>query len=245
MSSLHAHKIFPVNENTLTISLGNSIDLSINKKAFQLYNALLKQRHASWLDIIPAYSTVSIVYDLIMIRQHHTSAFQWMKSRVEEIIEEIQEETSIVSRRVKIPVCYDNAFAPDAEGIALGNKIRIEEVSELHSSQPYHVFMIGFLPGFPYMGSVNPRIAFPRLSTPRTLVPAGSVGIAGEQTGIYPLDSPGGWNIIGKTPFQIFNPKAENPVLLQPGDEVLFVPITKAEFESFNPSTFKFIQDER
>ena len=101
--------------------------------------------------------------------------------------------------------------------------------------------MIGFLPGFAYMASVDPRIATPRLATPRTNIVGGSVGIAGEQTGIYPLDSPGGWNIIGRTPLKVFDLSADQPVLFQPGDEVKFVPITKAEFQSFNQSTFNAI----
>lgn len=229
----------------LTISLGDSIDWEINKRVFQVYHQLLKDKHASWLDIIPAYSTVSIAYDVVSIRQQHPSAFQWMKDQVEKLIAEISEESKIPSRNVQVPVCYAPEFAWDAERITKEKNISLDELVMLHTSKSYHVFMIGFLPGFAYMGSVDSRIAVPRIPTPRTHILAGSVGIAGEQTGIYPLDSPGGWNIIGKTPLRIFDPSAAESVLLRPGDQVTFVPISEKEFESFDQSTFNLVVNER
>jgi KipI family sensor histidine kinase inhibitor len=114
---------------------------------------------------------------------------------------------------------------------------------EQHTAKIYRVFMIGFLPGFPYMGIVDPQIALPRLQKPRTRVPAGSVGIAGEQTGIYPVDSPGGWNIIGRTPLQLFNAEKESTVFFQPGDRVKFYPITKSEFENFDSSKVSLLYE--
>jgi len=233
-----------VSENALTISFGDSIDPETNKRVFQLYNRLLKNRHTSWRDVIPAYSTVTIVYDVLTIRQTHTAAFQCVRDQVEKIISETQPEENISNRHVRVPVCYDESFAWDGERVAKEKKISIRELAAIHASKLYHVFMIGFLPGFPYMGSVDARIGMPRIATPRTLVPTGSVGIAGEQTGIYPLDSPGGWNIIGKTPLKIFDLCASSPVLIQPGDQVRFIPITKEQFESFDASTFKFVVNE-
>ena len=235
------YPIKPVSENMLTICVGDSIDLDVNKKVFHLYHQLLKNRHISWLDIIPAYTTISIVYDVVVIRQQQFSAFDWMKSQIEKIMSEIQEETIIPSRQVHVPVCYDTEFAWDADRISKQKHISFEELIALHTSKSYHIFMIGFLPGFAYMGPVDPRIATPRISTPRTRVLAGSVGIAGEQTGIYPFNSPGGWNIIGRTPLSVFDLSAAQPVLFQPGDQVKFVPITKEEFLSFDQSTFNVI----
>jgi inhibitor of KinA len=134
---------------------------------------------------------------------------------------------------MRIPVCYAKTFAPDLEDLALQNKISQEEVIRIHTSATYRVYMIGFLPGFAYMGRVDERIVTPRRSQPRTMVPAGSVGIAGEQTGIYPFASPGGWNIIGQTPVALFDVKRKQPVLLQPGDEVTFYSITEHEFTNY------------
>jgi inhibitor of KinA len=239
-----AYTISPLGENAVTISVGTSINLETNKKVFKLYNQLLKSRRIAWLDIIPAYTTVTIVYDVLAIRQQQTSAYKWIENEIEKIIAEPEAQEVFVSRQIQIPVCYDVSFALDGERIAAERNISFDELIELHSSKIYQVFMIGFLPGFAYMGSVDQRIAAPRMATPRTLVPAGSVGIAGEQTGIYPLDSPGGWNIIGKTPLKIFDSNAQEPVLLHPGDHVSFVPISKEEFEEFSPSNFKLILDE-
>ena len=225
----------------LTINVGNSIDLETNKKVFQLYYQLLKNRHASWLDIIPAYATVSIVFDTVTIRQQNPSAFEWMRAQIENVLSEIEETETIPSRHVQVPVCYDAEFALDADRIEKEKNISLEELIALHAVKPYHVFMIGFLPGFAYMGPVDQRIATPRLSTPRTNVLAGSVGIAGAQTGIYPLESPGGWNIIGRTPLNLFDPNSAQPVFFQPGDQVKFYPITMAEFIAFDQSTYKMI----
>jgi inhibitor of KinA len=225
----------------LTITVGDSIDIETNKKVFRLYHQLLKNKLSSWLDIIPAYTTVSIVFDALAIRQHHPSAFEWMKNHLEKMMLEIRDHEIIPSRQIQIPVCYDAEFALDADRILKEKNISLEELITLHSSKSYHVFMIGFLPGFAYMGPVDPRIATPRISTPRTQIIAGSVGIAGEQTGIYPLGSPGGWNIIGRTPLKIFDSNSTQPVLFQSGDQVKFIRITKAEYKSFDPSTFNVI----
>lgn len=241
MKTSGPYLIKPISENMLTISVGDSIDPQINKSVFQLYSQLLKNRHASWLDIIPAYSTVSIIYDVLSIRQQHASAFAWMKDQLENVMNEISEDKTISSRHLHVPACYDAEFALDADRIEKEKRISLDDLISLHASKTYRVFMIGFLPGFAYMGTVDQRLAAPRLATPRTHVPAGSVGIAGEQTGIYPLDSPGGWNIIGRTPLKIFNPAATPSVLFQPGDQVKFIPIARAEFESFDQSSYKVI----
>lgn len=133
---------------------------------------------------------------------------------------------------VKIPVCYHPSVAPDLAHMAAQTELTEAEIIQLHCQPIYKVYLIGFLPGFPYMASVNKAIQFPRKTTPRALVPAGSVGIAGEQTGIYPLNSPGGWQLIGKTPLILFDMRKEMPCLLQPGDTVQFYPIELAEFLS-------------
>lgn len=130
-----------------------------------------------------------------------------------------------------IPVCYDAIFGLDLSFIATENKLVIEEIIELHSNTNYTVYGIGFLPGFLYLGGLNERLYIPRKSTPRLEVPKGAVAIGGNQTGIYPQNSPGGWNIIGKTPVKLFNVKNKKPCVFKPGDEVRFIPIPKEEFE--------------
>lgn len=199
---------------------------------------MLLNRHTTWIDVIPAYTTVSIVYNVVSIRKDHASAFEWMRETVDKILSQPYPNEKIISRKITIPVCYEDECALDRKTILTDHKLDWEEVVSIHSSKTYQVFMIGFLPGFAYMGMVDKKITFPRLEKPRMLVPAGSIGIAGEQTGIYPLDSPGGWNIIGRTPLKVFDITNENPALLQPHDTVTFKPISKKEFDSFDHSIF-------
>lgn len=232
------YTVYPVNENTLTIRVGDAIDGTTHHTVFRVYHQLVRNRHASWLDIIPAYTTISIVYDVVKIRENHPSAVEWMIRETEKILAKPFTDENFSARKITIPVCYDDAFALDRKALSVSHKIGWDEVVSIHSSRVYQVFMIGFLPGFAYMGMVDQRIAFPRLANPRAAVPAGSVGIAGEQTGIYPLDSPGGWNIIGRTPLLVFDIKNQNPGLLQPHDKVTFLPIAKSEFDSFDITRF-------
>lgn len=208
-----------------------------------LYHALIKNRFPFCIDIIPAYTTLTIVYDLIQIRKKHKSAFEWVKTQVEHTIDTCDWNQELNSRSITVPVCYDISFAPDSVRLASTKKVTVDQLIELHHQKNYHVFMIGFLPGFAYMGTVNKRIASPRLAKPRMQVTEGSVGIAGEQTGIYPMESPGGWNIIGRTPLKLFDRVRMNePVLLRPGDHVQFIPITKEQFLSFDQAKYKFIK---
>jgi inhibitor of KinA len=137
------------------------------------------------------------------------------------------EENAFFSRLMEIPVWYNGS---DLNSIAGLHQISVHEVIALHAEMLYDVFMIGFLPGFAYMGTVNPKIATPRHASPRQKVPSGSIAIAGMQTGIYPLESPGGWQLIGRTPLRLFDLNAENPCLLKPGDQVKFIPISQSDF---------------
>ena len=194
------------------------------------------------MDIIPAYASLTIVYDVVAIRKQYPSAYEWVRGELERALEIIKEDRIVSVRTIQIPVCYDLSFAPDSKRLAIERKISIEKLIELHTQQTYRVYMIGFLPGFAYIGTVDDRIASPRLKKPRTHVPAGSVGIAGNQTGIYPLDSPGGWNIIGRTPVNLFNVLVADPVLLQSGDEINFFSIAKEEFETFDQNKFNLFE---
>jgi inhibitor of KinA len=231
MSHALPYHIYPLGVNALTICFGNCISLDVSKEVYRIYTALVDKKHKHWLDIIPAYSSVSLYFD----RAKHEN-FERVKSTVEEILKYPERTAPIESRKLRIPVCYDVAFGLDTKAIIHQQKISIEEFIALHTQRTYYVFMLGFLPGFAYMGSVDMRIATPRLKKPRTHVAGGSVGIAGEQTGIYPFDSPGGWNIVGKTPLKLFNAELESPAIFQPGDEVKFFAVSKEEFELFDQS---------
>ena len=225
------YTIFPLGDAALTIDFGNRIENDNNRKVLQLFKRL---QHLSPFirDTIPAYSSIAVYYDVMALHTKERTAYEVVKEMVEPLINESR-EAGISGRKIRIPVCYAAPYAPDLKELAQQKNLSVDEVIELHTARTYRVYMIGFLPGFPYMGKVNERIAMPRKSQPRTAVPAGAVGIAGEQTGVYPLTSPGGWNIIGQTPLRLFDAAKEDAVLLQPGDEVSFYTITEDEFTNY------------
>jgi inhibitor of KinA len=219
------------------------MDIKINERVQQVFD-YLKQSGTHWLDVVPAYTSVTVFYDAVaLMRQGIMVPHQWVKEKLEEAIDASLKMPSASSRTLHIPVCYDITVGPDSKRVCHHHAISVDELIKLHTQKPYRVFMLGFLPGFAYMGTVNDKLATPRLDKPRAHVAEGSVGIAGNQTGIYPLTSPGGWNIIGRTPVKLFDAaKAQHEnspaVLFQPGDEVIFKSITKAEFEAFDAAAF-------
>ncbi len=223
--------IFPLGDSALTIDFGNRIDDAINKKVLRFFYKL--QGLNLFKDIVPAYSSITVYYDVLLLHSKEKSAFQAAVDQILPLLDDLN--TGIVNegRKFRIPVCYEKKFAPDLEDLALQKGLSPEDVIHLHTAKAYRVYMVGFLPGFPYMGKVDSRIATPRKNSPRTSIEPGAVGIAGEQTGIYPLASPAGWNIVGRTPLQIFDKNKNEPVLLQPGDEITFYSITEHEFEDY------------
>ena len=227
------YQIHPLGDQGLCISWGNTIDIQINHLALALAEHLQQLQLPGVLDLIPAYSSLGVLFDARRLLREfpHQQPYDYMCKRVELEIQKIVEVDFSKGRSVEIPVCYDPSLAPDLERIARQSKLDTTEIIHLHSSRTYRVYMLGFLPGFPYMGTVDDRLATPRLASPRQSVPAGSVGIAGSQTGIYPLDAPGGWNLIGRTPLRLFDPNIAEPALLRPGDQVRFTPISLAAFQ--------------
>jgi inhibitor of KinA len=225
-----AYHIYACGDSALTIELSNVMDELINEQILSLFHCLQKQKNKFIKDIIPAYSSLTVIYYVIEIKKHHDNAFIFIRDWIENILAKQYLQVTIDHRLITIPVCYDTSLALDIIELAAQKNISVQELIHLHTQKKYRVYMIGFLPGFAYMGKVDERIAAPRKSTPRTNIIAGSVGIAGEQTGIYPLDSPGGWNIIGRTPLKMFDATKEQPTFLQAGDEVEFVSISLEEF---------------
>ena len=186
------------------------------------------------LEIVPTYCSVSIYFD------EKICEASLLKKHAQKVIKEladIKEFSTGSAKIVTIPVCYeDEEFAPDLEKVALHAKLTKEEVIKKHSSSDYLIYMMGFLPGFPYLGGMDERLATPRLETPRTKIPAGSLAIGGVQTGLYPVESPGGWNIIGRTPVKLFDLKRKPFFLYEAGNRIRFEPITREEFEAFDES---------
>lgn len=230
------YSIYTTCEYATTISFGDSMDEAINQKVQALFHHL--KQNPLWQDVIPAYTTVTVLYDISVVRKKHPSAAAFVRTELEKVLQQVENYQPEISRSLTIPVCYHPSFAPDLERICNERKIERNDFIALHLQAAYRVYMIGFLPGFPYMGKVHPSLVLPRLEKPRTNVMAGSVGIAGEQTGIYPLDSPGGWNIVGRTPLKIFDTLKKDPVFFRPGDLVSFQPISKEQFEDFDENKF-------
>ena len=174
-------------------------------------------------NVQPGYGSVLVTFDPLSL------SYELVEKRAASV--DLEDGNQPESRTIEVPVCYGGVFGPDLDDVASAANLAPEEVVRLHASADYLVYFLGFSAGFPYLGGMPDRIAAPRLPQPRTSVPAGSVGIAGRQTGIYPFSSPGGWRIIGRTPLSLFHPQADRPTLLEMGDRVGFVPIDEEEFE--------------
>ncbi len=229
------YRIFPLGDSAITIDYGNTINESINKEVMARFNQLQKKSFPGLIEMIPAYSSLTIYYDVIALKKkinNDVTVFEWIKEQLEEKLKIPVQENIVTERVVRIPVCYEAEFSPDLQQLAAAKNITVDEVIQIHTSCNYKVYMLGFLPGFAYMGEVDEKIVMPRKLQPQNVV-AGSVGIAGKQTGIYPLASPGGWQIIGRTPLRLFDAGREEPVLLKAGDAVEFYSISKNEFKNY------------
>lgn len=230
-----SYHLFSLGDSAITIEFGNRIDEGINRAVMARYQQFRHQQFPGFIEAVPAYSTLTIYYDPVFIRKilpEGKTAFEYTRSRITEMmgIELPPEETG--SRLVRIPVCYDPSLATDLEKLLVEKQLSSEELISLHTGRIYRVYMMGFLPGFAYMGEVEERLASARKPRPMP-TKAGSVGLAGRQTGIYPFASPGGWQIIGMTPVQLFNRNRKDPALLQAGDRVQFYSIDKYEFAHY------------
>ena len=218
----HQFALLPLGDAALTVEFGHEISADVNERALGFAKAVHTQHWEGLLDIVPAYASVTI----------HVDPLQLPVSLLSERLRSLVFDATVRSsgRTHRIPVLYGGEWGPDLGDVAAFAGVSPGEAIRTHSAPLYRVFMLGFSPGFPYMGLVPPRIAMPRLTTPRTVVPAGSVGIAESQTGVYPTATPGGWRIIGRTPISLFEPQSTRPFRLSPGDWVQFHPIDADEF---------------
>lgn len=229
------YKIFFIGDSAATIDFGNLVDEKLNEKIISLFDHLSLFPLEGMTEAIPAYSSLTVFYDIHALRKKippWKEIYSWIENELHKLVKNDLRENEMQPRVVRIPVCYEKEFGIDLQWMATEKNISQEEIIRLHTVRHYRVYMLGFLPGFAYMGEVDEKIALPRKQQPGQVI-AGSVGIAGKQTGIYPLDSPGGWQIIGRTPVRLFDPDKEEPCLLRAGDQVEFYSIIKNEFENY------------
>jgi len=208
-------RIFPLGDSAATIEFGNEISVELNNKAVNLARQIETTPFNGLIEAVPAYASLTVFYN------SQLTTFEAVKGELARLSNKISSIPESIPNLVEIPILVSSEM--DLARVAAYAALSSDEVLEIFLAQTYRVYMLGFLPGFAYMGELDDRIACPRLETPRTKVPKGSVGIAGKQTGIYPLESPGGWNIIGRTDLTMFDPTSDDPCRLHPGDEVRFV----------------------
>ena len=219
------YRIVPAGDSVVIVEFEERIDTVVNARTIACANAIDAAHLEGVRDVVPTYRSVAVYFDPL-----HTDSDALMEAVAHEA-ERPAPTTSTASAPVRIPVCYGGDLGPDLERVAAFARLTPDEVVHVHSSATYRVFMLGFVPGFAYLGLVDERIAMPRHSTPRVRVPAGSVGIAGVQTGIYPTETPGGWQLIGRTRSKPFDPVRSEPFLMKAGDAVQFYPIARAEYD--------------
>jgi inhibitor of KinA len=220
-------RTFPLGDSAVTVEFGRVISKDLNERAIALADHFQAQPFPGFIEAVPAYASTTLFFDIPTVKRNFpgfASAYDAVNNLIAKATRKFVTSAKPTSLNViEIPVHFDIGSALDLEFVASHNGLEPNEVVEEFTSRTYRVFMLGFLPGFTYMGEVDDSISTPRKETPRTIVPKGSVGIAGKQTGIYSLASPGGWQIIGRTHTELFTPKAKRPTLLRAGDEVRFV----------------------
>lgn len=219
-------RYLPFGDAALVVEFGDIIDSKINQRVFALQNAITEAKIHGVDELVPTYRSLLIRYNSLK------KNYDQLISEVKNLANRSTEPNAKTARKIIIPVVYGGAYGLDLNSVADWHGLTEKQVVKMHSEKEYRVYMIGFVAGFPYLGEVANEIATPRLETPRLKVPAGSVGIAEKQTGIYPCEAPSGWRIIGRTPLKLFDLKQEPPALLNPGDSVRFKPITEIEYKA-------------
>ncbi|WP_026015763.1 5-oxoprolinase subunit PxpB [Clostridium beijerinckii] len=221
-------KISQISETAALVEFGRKISEDINKKVRTFCTYLDEKPFYGMVEYVPAFTSVSVIYNPLDMKSE--SPYEVVKASLDNIISKLDFSLEDEEHIVEIPVCYGGEFGQDIEQVAKINNITVDEVIKIHSEGKYLVYMIGFAPGFPYLGGMSEKIAAQRRESPRTAIPAGSIGIAGMQTGVYPIETPGGWQLIGKTPLKLFDLKRNSKSLLKAGDIVKFYPISYEEY---------------
>jgi inhibitor of KinA len=237
---MDAWRVYALGDRAVTVSFGEVVSEDAARSVAALRRSLELQPLAGMEELVPSYTTLTVFYDPERIRRLEAGALagtvhDWVaKALGDRLSAGLDGEAETLLPPVEVPVCYEVAFAPDLEVVAGHAGLSAEEVIELHTSVTYRVYLIGFVPGFPYMGMTDPRLEMPRRAEPRLRVAPGSVGLAGRQTGIYPLETPGGWQVIGRTPLRLFDAGRAPCCLLEAGMRVRFRRIGKEEYESLS-----------
>ncbi|MDO4938584.1 MAG: 5-oxoprolinase subunit PxpB [Lachnospiraceae bacterium] len=212
-------------DTSLAVIFGDEISNEMNEKVRSFDEAITQAKIPGVYETVPTYCQITIHYAPEVIR------YNGLRERLEQLLQETHHAASEAADVIEIPVLYGGEYGPDLDFVAKHNNLSRQEVIRIHCEPEYLIYMLGFTPGFPYLGGMDERIATPRLTSPREKIPAGSVGIAGKQTGVYPMDTPGGWQLIGRTPLTLYDPRNEKPILLDAGMHVKFVPVTQKEYD--------------
>lgn len=216
----------PLGDTGIQVRFGSDISEETNQEIRLFADYLKEQNIEGIIEWVPAYTTLTIFY------RPDKVVYKDLCKKLEDIQNTLQKaDDQSQSTIYEIPVLYGGEVGPDLSEVATHNGLTEDEVISIHSGQPYLIYMMGFVPGFPYLGGMPEEIATPRRENPRAKIEAGSVGIAGEQTGVYPLETPGGWQIIGRTPVKLYDPEKEEPILLSAGVYIRFVPVGQKEYE--------------
>lgn len=228
-------QIIPFSECAVLLSFGNTVDISIHEKLMLAKKVIEDNQFIGFIETVPAYNSLTVFYNPAEIKKTAATISSSVIHQLKQLLETAQQSAvqKSSSSTVSIPVCYDEEYGIDLTELSSQLNLSTKEIIDLHTKQLYKVFMLGFTPGFPYMGILDDRLFSKRKAQPRISVAPGSVAIAGNQTGIYPLSTPGGWNIIGRTPVKLFDTKKESPFLLKAGDSIQFTSITKKEYEDW------------